>query len=136
MRVDWLVPRAHLVLPSGMRLAVGVADTPETRARGLMFRQSLGEVEGVLFVFEEDDRHAFWMQNTLLPLDIAWLDVSGQVVTIRADVQPCRLPPCPRFRPTVPARYVLETVAGRLHTEKVREGDRLTIEFGVRNAEC
>ena len=53
MRVDWLVPRAHLVLPSGVRLAVGVADTPETRARGLMFRQSLGAAQGMLFVFDQ-----------------------------------------------------------------------------------
>jgi len=126
---DWLVPRAHVVLPSGVQLAVGVADTPETRARGLMFRESLGDVEGLLFVFDEDERHAFWMRNTLLALDIAWLDSEARVVTIAADVQPCRLPPCPRFRPSRPARYVIETAAGRLRTEGVREGGQLTIRF-------
>lgn len=129
MTTDWLVPRAHVVLPSGVRLAVGIADTPETRARGLMSRESLGGVEGLLFVFDEDDRHAFWMRNTLVALDIVWLDSDARVVTIAADVQPCRLPPCPRFRPSRPARYVLETAAGRLRTEGVREGDKLEIQF-------
>lgn len=129
MSVDWLLPHAHVALPSGVGLAVAVADTPRTRARGLMFRESLGDVEGLLFVFDADDRHAFWMRNTLLPLDIAWLDGTGRIVTIAADVQPCRLPPCPRFRPTMPARYALETAAGRLHTENVREGDLLTIRW-------
>jgi len=129
MTSDWLVPRAHVVLPSGVHLTVGVADTPETRARGLMFRESLGDVEGLLFVFDEDERHAFWMRNTLLALDIAWLDSEARVVTIAADVQPCRLPPCPRFRPSRPARYVIETAAGRLRTEGVREGGQLTIRF-------
>ena len=129
MTTDWLVPRAHVRLPSGIQLAVAVADTPPTRARGLMFRESLGDVEGVLFVFDEADRHAFWMRNTLLPLDIAWLDDDGRVVTIAAEVQPCRLPPCPRFRPSAPVRYVLETVAGRLRREGVDEGDCLTIDW-------
>jgi uncharacterized membrane protein (UPF0127 family) len=121
--------RAHVVLASGVRLAVGVADTPQTRARGLMNRESLGEVDGLLFVFDEADRHTFWMRNTLVPLDIAWLDDDGRIVRIAADVQPCRLPPCPRFRPSVPARYVLETVAGRLRREDVHEGDCLAIDW-------
>ena len=127
--VDWLVPRAHVVLPSGVQLTVGVADTPQTRARGLMFRESLGDVEGLLFVFDEDERHAFWMRNTLVPLDIAWLDSDARVVTIAADVQPCRLPPCPRFRPSRAARYVLETASGRLRGEGVREGDQLILRW-------
>ena len=101
-----------------------------------MIANSLGEVDGLLFVFDEADRHTFWMRNTRLPLDIAWLDDDGRIVRIAADVQPCRLPPCPRFRPSVPARYVLETAAGQLRTQGVREGDLLTIEFGVRNSDC
>jgi uncharacterized membrane protein (UPF0127 family) len=126
---DWLVPRARVVLPSGIQLTVGVADTPEARGRGLMFRETLGDVDGLLFVFDEDDHHTFWMQNTPLALDIAWLDATARVVTIARDAQPCRLPPCRRFRPALPARYVLEVAAGRLQSEGVREGDQLSLRF-------
>ena len=53
---------------------VEIAQTPKQRAQGLMFRQDLAEDHGMLFDFNENGRHSFWMKNTLVPLDIIWIN--------------------------------------------------------------
>ena len=64
-----------------------VAHTFDTRSRGLMFRESLGPNQGMLFVFEASGRHCMWMRNTLIPLSVAFLDADGTIANI-ADMQP------------------------------------------------
>jgi len=64
-------------------MVVEVAKTPATRAQGLMFRKSLDENTGMLFVFEEASPVAFWMKNTLIPLSVAFVDRRGQIVNIQ-----------------------------------------------------
>ncbi len=63
---------------------VELADTNEERARGLMDRDSLPEVRGMLFLFPANHRSPFWMKNTRIPLDIAYLDASGRVLEVKA----------------------------------------------------
>jgi uncharacterized membrane protein (UPF0127 family) len=63
----------------GRDFTVEVADTQETRARGLMFRKSLPENAGMLFVFDRDGQQSFWMENTEIPLSIAYLSRSGEI---------------------------------------------------------
>ena len=91
---------------------VRVADTQEKRAQGLMFVKEMPENEGMLFIFEKEDIHPFWMKNTLIPLDIIWLDENQNVVFIKKNAQPCKEDPCEVINPGKPARYVLETNAG------------------------
>src|SRR5689334_22115975 len=60
-------PVARIATPGGsVDVALEVADTPETRARGLMYRTSLADGHGMLFVFDEDEDHEFWMKNTVI----------------------------------------------------------------------
>jgi uncharacterized membrane protein (UPF0127 family) len=73
--------------------AVELADTPETRARGLMFRDSLAEDAGMLFLYESPRRAAFWMKNTLIPLDIIFADATGTVTRVHANAVPGDLTP-------------------------------------------
>lgn len=70
----------------------------------------------MLFVFPEDGYYGFWMKDTLVPLDIFWLDSKGQVVSMMIEVATSSYPDV--FYPAAPARYVLETAAGfaRVHT--------------------
>ena len=98
-----------------------VANTPETRARGLMFRENLPENNGMLFVFEKADFHAFWMKNMNIALDFIWLDQDKRVLWIDENILPC-VEKCPSLVPTKKIKYVLEVNAGwtKRHNIKVK----------------
>jgi uncharacterized membrane protein (UPF0127 family) len=110
---------------NGKSVTAELAVTDEERARGLMFREKVLPDQGMLFVFEREDLHAFWMKNTLIPLDMLWLDSDRRVIHIAANVPPCRADPCPSYGPDTPARYVLELRAGGAAANVIKTGDRL-----------
>lgn len=91
---------------------VEIADSEDSRARGLMFRKELPEESGMFFIFPGDGVYSFWMKNTLIPLDIIWLDKDFKVVHIKSFVPPCESFNCPSYNPELEARYVLEVNAG------------------------
>jgi len=74
---------------------VEIADDEAERAQGLMFRESIARGAGMLFVYPKPQRAAFWMKNTLIPLDIIFLDETGRVIQIQADAIPGDLTPLP-----------------------------------------
>ena len=100
---------------------VEVVRTPEERAQGLMGRKHLGEDEGMLFIFEKEDYHSFWMKNTLIPLSIAFIDREGKILKI-ADMEPLTLDSHP---PPKPILYALEMKRGWFLTNGVQVGDIL-----------
>ncbi len=116
-----------VVLPSGAVYSVEVARTPEEQTQGLMFRESLPEKSGMIFLFADAAPHQFWMKNTMISLDIVWLDGSGRVLFVSANTPPCRADPCPTYGPEVPAVDVLEIAGGKAAKEKVTVGS--TIRF-------
>jgi uncharacterized membrane protein (UPF0127 family) len=67
---------------AGISVEAEVADTEETRATGMMFRTTMGENEGMLFVMNEVGSVSFWMKNTLIPLSIAYINQSGIILEI------------------------------------------------------
>ena len=103
-----------------------VADTPEARQQGLMFRESLNPGEGMLFVFETELPHAFYMRNTLIPLDIAWLNESQVIV----DIQQMEPQTEDLHTPVQPALYAVEVPQGWFAEEGVEVGDLARIVFG------
>ncbi|MDQ7827507.1 MAG: DUF192 domain-containing protein [Armatimonadota bacterium] len=125
-----LFGRGRVVLEQGDRrlvLRVEVAETPEARARGLMFRRTLADDRGMLFIFEEDARWAFWMKNTLIPLSIAFIDRTWRVVDI-LDMAPASDPehgPFPVYQPRAPARYALEVRQGLFRRKGIAVGARV-----------
>ncbi len=94
---------------SSARFQVEVVDTPEERAQGLMFRESLPRFGGMLFVYEEPQPVAFWMRNTLIPLDMLFFDDQGRLVSIKHEAQPLDETPVPGGDGI---RYVLEINGG------------------------
>ncbi len=78
-----------------------------------MFVEVLGDLDGMLFVFEEDRAGGFWMKNTLIPLDIAFFDGGGELVEVMSMV-PCEEDPCPTYTPSAIYRYALEAPLGDL----------------------
>lgn len=103
-------------------LWVEVADRPETRQTGLMYRRQLPEDEGMLFVFEEPETLSFWMKNTYIPLDIAFISTDGEILNIEA-MKP--LDEGPRYRSKAPARYAIEANQGWFAGKGIRPGHRI-----------
>jgi len=118
-------PRGQVTLPSGHVLVVEVADTPETRERGYMYRDSITDKEGMVFFMEQIDFHPFWMKNCRIALDILWLDEHWRVVHIEKNLPPCREDPCPNYQPMQAALYVLEVQAGLSGKEGIKLGDHI-----------
>jgi uncharacterized membrane protein (UPF0127 family) len=102
-------------------LAAEVAETPRQRERGLMGRTALGENQGMLFVFEQEQPLSFWMRNTLIPLSIAYIDGRGTIVDIQ-DMEPLDETSHPS---AAPARYALEVNQGFFEEHGIRVGDIL-----------
>jgi len=96
----------------GEEWTVAIAATSQERARGLMNVTDLGDVDGMLFVFEGESTGGFWMKDTLIPLDIAFFRSDGTVVDVLSMV-PCREDPCPIYTPSGPYVFALETTPGR-----------------------
>ncbi|MEP6994962.1 MAG: DUF192 domain-containing protein [Acidobacteriota bacterium] len=119
-------PRVQM--PSGAAYSLELALTPDDQATGLMFRESLPERTGMLFLFPENAPHHFWMKNTMIPLDMIWMDEGGTVLFISADTPPCKADPCPNYGPDVPARSVLEIAGGMAKKETIQVGSKLKFE--------
>ena len=116
-------PRVEM--PSGAVYRLELARTPEEQAQGLMFRESLAPRSGMLFPFPDASVHKFWMKNTMIPLDMVWLDPSGKVLFVSANTPPCRADPCPSYGPDAAAASVLEIAGGKAGIEKVTVGATL-----------
>jgi uncharacterized protein len=118
----------RVVLPSGAVYAVELARTPEEQAQGLMYRESLAPRAGMIFLFHDAAPHQFWMKNTMIPLDIVWLDGSGRVLFVSAETPPCRADPCPSYGPDVPASTILEIAGGMAAKERVTVGSTIRLQ--------
>ena len=102
-------------------VSVELARTPAQRQQGLMFRDSLGADEGMLFVFETPQHLSFWMKNTKVPLSIAYLDADGAVLQVE-DMEPYSESPIPSKDPCL---FALEVNRGWFARNGIRVGDRL-----------
>ena len=98
--------------------------------RGLQFRKSLAIDAGMLFVFSVEKKQAFWMKDTLIPLDMIWIDYSHRIVHIASHVPPCQSDPCPVYTPEQNALYVLEINSGSTEKIGLKAGD--IAEFKIR----
>lgn len=110
----------------GVSLSVEFATTTMQREKGLGDRTFVPEGYGMLFVFPKDDSYGFWMKDTLVPLDMFWLDSKGQVVYTLQDVATSTYPSV--FYPPVPARYVLETISGFANAHNIATGTPLHLQ--------
>ena len=121
--------RAQVVFPDKTTVSVEIADTDSTRSRGLMFRERLPSNEGMIFVFDEPGEHPFWMKNTLIPLDMVWLDAGKRILHVAHSVPPCKADPCPTYPPAPGTRasFVVELASGFAKHHGLKVGDKLDI---------
>jgi uncharacterized protein len=112
-------------------LTAEVAETPRQIERGLMFRTSMPEDAGMIFIFEGERSSGFWMFNTLIPLSVAYIDARGEIVDIQ-DMEPCGNPDprdpsaCPGYPPAAPYRYALEVNQGYFAERDIGVGDSVS----------
>ena len=111
------------ILVAKTPLRVEVVDTLEKQERGLMFRQSMPENEGMLFVYREPQEMSFWMRNTFIPLDIVFVGTDGIILNIH---QARPLDESVLYRSAGAAKYVIETNQGWFSRHGIRPGDRVT----------
>ena len=103
-----------------------IADTPEEITKGLMFRESLAEGEGMLFVFSDSAPRVFWMKNTLIPLDMVFISDEMEIIRIHQAI-PCTADPCPLYMSERPAKYVLEVIGNLTAQKGISEGNKAII---------
>jgi len=113
----------------GKTFGVEIADTTEKQALGLMFRDSMPDDQGMLFIFPNEAPRSFWMKNTRIPLDIMYFDKELKMVSISANTPPCKVSRCPSYPSKGPAMYVFELNAGAAKKLGVGEGDKLTLKL-------
>ena len=107
-----------------VNVEVELAQTDEQRSTGLMYRTSLEDGKGMLFIFNEDQVLSFWMKNTLIPLSIAYIASDGRILEIY-DMEPQNLTPVHSSRSV---RYALEVPQGWFSRAGLEPGDRLDIQ--------
>ncbi len=117
-----------VTLPDGFAIHCRIADTPEKTEKGLMFVKHLPENEGMLFVFDLEQEHHFWMKNTLIDLDIIFLSAEGKITQAYS-----RVPHTYTYTPEheIPIAsgiglYVLEASAGTIERHGLKSGDKIS----------
>lgn len=118
-----------LTLPNGQKIRVEVMIDPIAMTRGMMFRNSLDPDKGMLFIHKNPGLYSYWMFQTLIPLDIIWMDVNHRVVEISANTPPCPSKDsrqCPSFGGTKQSNFVLELAGGMAAKYGLKVGDTVT----------
>jgi uncharacterized membrane protein (UPF0127 family) len=117
---------------NGMVLVADIAATDEQRTKGLSVKDRLDENEAMLFVFDYEAQHTFWMKNMKFPIDIIWINSDKTVVYIEHNVEPCSSEIfCPVFRPDHDSLYVLETVGGFAERHDIVKGTMVEFELAA-----
>ena len=93
-----------------------------------MFRESLEDNRGMLFIYDFDGEYNFWMKNTLIPLDIIWINSEKEVVYIEYSAQPCQ-EICESINPGKDAKYILEINGGKANEIGLEIGDKINFNI-------
>jgi uncharacterized membrane protein (UPF0127 family) len=104
-----------------------VADTSIERERGLSGRSPLADTDAMLFVFEQPDKHCFWMKDMKFSIDILWFDADKKLVYEKRGATPESYPE--NFCSDVPAKYTVEVTTGVAEKNQLKIGDKLDIEL-------
>ncbi len=99
---------------------IEVADNDAEREQGLMYRDAMAENNGMLFLMETLEPQSFWMKNTIISLDILYVDSDMRIVSIHPNCKPYSLTPIESGKP---ALYVVEVIAGYAAKHGLKEGD-------------
>lgn len=136
VKVPSRADRAELTFPDGFKVSAELALTPAQQSKGLMFRPSLEPGAGMLFVFKDPGMKSFWMKNTIIDLDMVFLDADLKVLKVFHRVPRSRpdLPEDEIARVSAPASCVLELPAGAARAHGLKPGSVIKFSFPRRPA--
>lgn len=107
------------------RIEVEFAENDDERMQGLMYRRSMDEGKGMLFIFQKEEPQAFWMKNTVIPLDIMYVNSKKEIVKIFKSTTPFSETSLPSGKP---ATYVVEVAGGFSDKYGIKEGDLISFQ--------
>lgn len=115
---------AFYCIINGNKISLEVADNDYLREKGLMYRNSIGENQGMIFIFDRQDYVNFWMKNVKFPLDI--LFISGdKIAKIYNMADVCRKDPCPFYPSKSKVSYTIELKGGFCRKNKIKTGQKV-----------
>ena len=120
-------PYEQIIKVGNKKVYVEIADTDEEQTKGLSNRKNMSENHGMLFVFQNEAQHAFWMKDTYIPLDHIYFSRDMKVTDIKGNFEPCLQSYCRAFIPKNKALYVLEVNGGFASKYKIAEGTEMKI---------
>lgn len=101
---------------------VELADSDAERSQGLMCREAMADNKGMLFAFPDNAERSFWMKNTIIPLDIIYVDAKGKIVSIQKNAVPYDRTPLPSYGKAVAVLEINAGLSDRLH---IKVGDKI-----------
>jgi len=119
---------AIATFPKDVKIELEVAETPKQQMMGLMYRPTLADNRGMLFVFPSAQPVKFWMKNVPVALDMIFIE-KGVVKYVQKSAPPCHEEPCPTYGPNVLIDQVIELRSGRATELNLKRGDNITIDF-------
>ena len=112
----------------GKTFSVEVANTEDQRRLGLMYRKTLPDKSGMLFVYPNNRQLSVWMKNVLIPLDVLFLNNDGIVID-KVTLEPCKNSPCEAFNSQSTGLYFLELKKGKIEELNISVGDKVEINL-------
>jgi len=106
------LPKTVVFYNNGDKVVEIKAEIAKDIKKGLMGREELLADAGMLFSFSSEQKRSFWMKNTLIPLDLIFLDKDKNIILIIKDLEPCLTDPCPSYGSSEDSQYVIEVNAG------------------------
>lgn len=106
------------------RIVTEICANDSERSLGLMFRKQLAETAGMIFLFEKENEHSFWMKNTYIPLDMLFIGANQKVLGVLEDVPPLNEEPRTVGKPSL---YVVELKAGTARKFGIAPGSAMTV---------
>lgn len=113
---------------NGLIISVELSETPTELQTGLMYRDELAWDHGMLFIFNSENKHGFWMKNMNFPIDMIWIDSNHAIVDITRGAIPCTIDPCEVYTPSLPTKYVLEVPVGFAKENGVQVGQKISFK--------
>ena len=119
---------SDITLPGGQVIKTEFVYDTAGALRGMQFRNSIAPDRGMLYAHRIPGKYGYWMYQTLIPLDMIWMDPKNKVVEIVENAPPCKTPAsqCPHYGGNEVAQYVLELGAGMVKKYGVKVGDTIT----------